>query len=124
MSLVFFLGLLDLGRLFFIYIALEDSVGEAALYLSLFPECPTDIGGTCSGTQNAEYRARNATGGDLNWTNVTYTPEVPSPYGVGDQVTVTLEYQFELLTPIISQIATASNLTLVASATQTIIAEN
>lgn len=120
----FLLGLLDLGRLYFLYISLEDSAGEAAIYLSLFPECPDDTSGpTCTGFNNAEWRARNAAGGDIDWSGITYLPNVPSPYGTGDEVSVRLEYQFDLLTPIISQIANATNLKLVATATQTIVSE-
>jgi Flp pilus assembly protein TadG len=32
-------GLIDLGRVYFTYVALEDVVGEAALYLSINPDC-------------------------------------------------------------------------------------
>ena len=35
--LVILCGLLDLGRAYFIYVALEDGAGEAALYLSINP---------------------------------------------------------------------------------------
>ena len=33
-------GLVDLGRAFFIFIALEDAAGEAALFAPIEPDCP------------------------------------------------------------------------------------
>jgi len=38
--LVILSGLVDLGRVYFTFVALEDAAAEGALYLSLFPDCP------------------------------------------------------------------------------------
>jgi hypothetical protein len=121
---IFFLGMLDLARVYFISVALEDSASDAALFLSLFPDCAKDTDGACSGKFNAEYRARNAASGDLNWENVIYDADVPAPWGVGDRVSVELVYQLDLLMPVVSQIASTGGLTLTAKATQTIVAED
>lgn len=121
---IFFLGMLDLARVYFISVALEDSASDAALFLSLFPDCGHDTGGACSGKFNAEYRAKHAASGDLNWDNITYDPDVPTPWGVGDTASIELTYSLDLLTPVVSQIATAANLKLTAKATQTIVAED
>lgn len=65
-------GVIDIGRMYFSYITLEDAAGEAALFLSIHPGCvyPTDdvnptnsVDPDCAGTANAWYRARNAGGG-------------------------------------------------------------
>src|SRR5882757_3411261 len=69
--LIILSGLLDIGRAYFIYIAMEDAAGEAALYLSIDPECKTtadtnllhDPPINCADPNNADYRARNAGGG-------------------------------------------------------------
>lgn len=37
-------GLLDLGRVYFTYLTLQDSAAEAGLYLSLNPGCPFETG--------------------------------------------------------------------------------
>ena len=62
-------GLLDLGRLYFIYTAMEDIVGEGVLYMSLNPQCTTNLstaGSTsCVDPNNALYRMRNAGSGIL-----------------------------------------------------------
>lgn len=147
-AIVFLLsGMLDLGRLYFTYIALEDSAGEAALFLSLYPTCLEDSGGVCAGTNNAVYRASRATGGHLNfdvsngstnpsppghaylsiseWESPTtkVTVQRPQYYGAGDTVRVEMTYQFHLLTPLISQIVGGGTLPLTSSASQTIVSE-
>jgi Flp pilus assembly protein TadG len=92
-------GIIDLGRAFFTYIALEDAAGEAALYVSAYPKCPYDgtdfSGGTgtplaaatgaddttpssCEPPDNAIWRAMNSGGqsGLVNWsdsTNLSWT---------------------------------------------------
>src|SRR6266516_217514 len=72
LGLVFLLlivsGLIDLGRLYFTYVALEDAAGEAALYLSLNPHCvhPED-GVECANPNNADYRVRNSGGQEVDW---------------------------------------------------------
>lgn len=126
-------GLLDLGRLYFAYVALEDAAGEAALYLALNPVCleaaspagddPTNNDSyagvvDCTGNNNAEWRALNATSGVLDTTQLTFVPNVPL-MGIGNTVEVTIQYPYEFATPIISQIA--SGVTLTGYATQRIV---
>src|SRR6266478_5684426 len=101
LGLVFLLlivsGLLDLGRLYFTHVALEDAVGEAALYLSLNPHCkdPSD-GLECANPNNAKYRLTNAASGQgIDWSKATYVWGVPQPYGVGETVKVTINYSYQ-----------------------------
>lgn len=127
-------GLLDLGRLYFAYVALEDAAGEAALYLAMNPVCQDETSPlgdsdplndaysalvSCTGHNNARWRALNATSGVLDNTQLTVNTNVPL-LGFGNTVYVTVEYPYEFATPFISQIA--SGVTLTGSATQTIIA--
>src|SRR5574341_1021254 len=64
-------GLLDLGRLFFTFVALEDAAGEGTLYLAFNPQCrfSTDDGGgtRCDAPNNADYRIRHSGGGLVDW---------------------------------------------------------
>jgi hypothetical protein len=130
LGLVFLLiivsGLIDLGRLYFTHVALEDAAGEAALYLSLNPRCikPTDGDGVeCLNPNNAEYRIKNAGGQEVDWSKASYVWGVPNPYAVGETVKVTVNYSYQLLTPIIPKIAGINPITLTSSASQTIITE-
>jgi Flp pilus assembly protein TadG len=139
MSLPFILlimaGLLDIGRAYFTFVALEDAAGEAAVYLAIHPECPYDaLSGTtqladngvaddCDPPNNAVWRAREAGGGLIEWSNalVSYA-EVPGT-NVGEAVRVTITYPYQLLMPIIPEIAGSPTLTLTASASRIIITE-
>ena len=124
--LLIMMGLLDLGRAYYIYIALEDSAGEAAVYLSIDPLCVDSTYGTnneCDDPNNAQFRAFNAAGGDLDWTGATFSTSVPANFGTGSTVSVTIEYSFDLITPIITSIAGANSITLTSTATQTIVAD-
>lgn len=116
-------GLLDLGRLYFAYVALEDAAGEAALFLALNPYCEnsSSLGPTgvdCTNPNNAEWRALNATSGVVDNTQLTVITDIPF-VGIGQQVRVSVQFPYRFATPFISQIATGVVLT--GYATQTII---
>jgi hypothetical protein len=133
-------GMLDLGRIWYIYVALEDAAGEAALYLSIDPYCedatstpakPTD---SCADPNNATWRAANAIGGDvIDWELVEDTSGFEiileqDAYGnvfrdVGLEVSVELSYPITLLTPIVPRWIGINPITMTARATQTIISE-
>jgi hypothetical protein len=131
-------GLLDLGRLYFTYVAMEDAVGEASLYLSINPDCPYLSSTGCSGINNsAESRALRAAGGwvTLDTAGSTLlvacydkddnsTKNCPDAE-VGDTVEVVLQYDFKLLLAVIPEINSAAAdptiITLTSHATQVII---
>lgn len=119
-------GLFDLGRVYFTWVALEDAAAEGALYLALHPNWPTAT--ECGDPRNAVYRVENASQGSLSgafevdWTrpgtNITY--QTPASPVVGETVWIEIEYPFQLITPVISQL-TGGNLTLRVRASQIII---
>jgi Flp pilus assembly protein TadG len=126
-------GLLDIGRLYFVYVALEDSAGEAALYLSIFPDTAhvgtygaTDPASCGTMQETAWCRARNATGSTLlKWSNIDAANSsiiLPAGGGVGETVAVTLAYNYEFITPLVRNVF-GSGLTLSSTAEQTIIRE-
>jgi Flp pilus assembly protein TadG len=126
--LVILSGIIDIGRAYFVYIAMEDAAGEAALYLSIDPECRTaaDVPAKpeqCANPNNADYRARKAGGDNLNWTTAIVTITRPETYGVGDPVSVTIQYSVPLITPFIPRFAGINPVPLKVQATQTIIRE-
>jgi Flp pilus assembly protein TadG len=103
-------GMLDIGRVYFTFIALEEAAAEAALYLAINPTCPTtadpdsDAGNPCADPNNATFRAQNAGNQELNWTLADVQLFRPTPYGIGDIVRVTIEYPYEFITPGINSI--------------------
>jgi len=142
-------GLLDLGRIYYTFIALEEAVAEAALYLAIEPDCPSaidpdaDPGNPCEDPNNALYRALTAgnqefVAADTRW-NIPYDAAAVAagftdPFeecggykGIGCVVLVQLRYEYEFITPGIQNIADSvsggEGLTLQVQATQIIIFE-
>ena len=117
-------GLLDLGRVYFTFVALEDGAGEAALYLALNPQCiHASDGAECADPNNAEYRARNSGGHEVDWSKAQIKFDTPNAFGVGETVKVTVDYSYGLLTPIIPKIVGLNPIKISASASQIVITE-
>ena len=55
-------GLLDLGRMYFVYAAVTDAAGEGALFLSVNPKCFSPSISGCSDPNNVQYRMQAAGG--------------------------------------------------------------
>jgi Flp pilus assembly protein TadG len=122
--LVIFLGVLDLGRAYYTYVALEDSAGEAAIFLAINPSCAEPNTADCANPNNARYRAENAADEYFDWSKAEIDIKyVTGDYGVGNTVGVEIRYPFTLYTPIISSIVGSDGLTITAYATQTIMVE-
>ncbi len=133
--LFFVMGVLDLGRLYFFYVALEDSAGEAALYLALNADCPGPpgdpvcsaiLGGCatdCANPNNAKYRASNASELiNMSTAGASLSFEfLPATTTSEDMVKVKLEYPFKLLTPVIENMVSGGTLTLKAEASQVLL---
>ena len=75
--IMLFMGIMDFGRVYFIYIALVDSAAEAALYTSLFPACPYP-GASCPSGDNGYDRARDSARGFILWDDGRSNPSSTS----------------------------------------------
>ena len=126
-------GTVDLGRLFYAFIAVENAAKEGALYGSGNPICATSSSSTnCANPENAEYRiSREAS-------NVAFdiaTPYCVDPFGVrrvatptsptanckdGDTYVAAVSHQFRLITPILAQVV-GSGLTLSSESRATVV---
>jgi len=135
-------GILDLGRLYYMWVSLEDGAGEAALYLSINPDCRTApaVGSPlyprCNDPNNAYYRAENSGGGMVDWTGADitmciraygvvecYSDWAPGTATIGDSVQVTIRYQFEPVTPFIIRMLEGRELWMTVEASQIIVSE-
>lgn len=124
-------GLMDLGRAYYTFVALEEAVAEAALYLAISPDCPDYRAGVsdpkCEDPNNAIYRAEFASNAEFDislarW-NIPYDASVATagfenPFyqncnGIGCNVLVQVEYDFEVLTPGIQRFLDNTNNILV-----------
>jgi len=146
-------GLLDLGRVYYTFIALEEAAAEAALYLAIEPDCPIDddplVTGDCDDPNNALYRGSTAGNQEFDaalveWnipadsTNVHGWPNTAANFvdpfdecggskGIGCIVKIQLRYPFDFITPGMENMANAvtggNGLWLSVQATQIIVFE-
>jgi len=90
--LVVLAGVLDLGRLYFAYVAVTDAAGEGASYAAIHPDDTAEI----------IARAQDATGGV-----VEIDPDmidVYQPPDLDQAIAVDVTYEFTLATPLINAI--------------------
>jgi Flp pilus assembly protein TadG len=105
-------GILDLGRAYFTFVTLSDSAAEGAAYAAIHP---TD-------TAQIIERAADTTNGlvvlDPSMVSVDYAELTP-----GSSITVTVEYEYQLLTPIVQSFLNDGKLLMRATVAQPIISQ-
>jgi len=108
--LIILAGVLDLGRLYFAYVAVTDAAAEGAAYAAIHPD---DRDGIID-------RAQAASGGlvEIDENLVVPSPSAPP----GDPISVTVSYTFTLATPFISAMVPDGVLMLRAVAIEVILA--
>ena len=107
--LVILSGVLDLGRGFFSFIAIQNAAGEGALYAAIDPRCPhASSAAGCADPNNVDYRAK------FESPNGLVDPQAMQVYvaysdgtdqysdatiSEGSPVTVTVIYRFTMIGP-------------------------
>jgi len=109
--LIILAGVLDLGRLYFAYVAVTDAAAEGAAYAAIHP------------TDSAEVvsRAQEASGGLVQLEADMVTIDRPA-IASGSPVTVTIAYDFLTVTPLINAMVPDGIIPLTAVANEVIIA--
>ena len=133
---VLLISLLDLGRAYFTYLALKDSANEGAYYGSAFPQCVTANGinndsPDCGDPNTIPYRVRHSApqGSLVNINDLAAQVVIDLPCGsstpcvmqAGQVLTVTVSYQYQMLTPFVGAIANGQTLTLTARSSAVIV---
>ena len=104
-------GVLDLGRMYFTYLALQNAAGEGASYGAINPEWVDSTDN--DDPNNITYRVQNeSTGNLIDWSQTTVVVETNTILG-GQPITVTVSYDYEIITPMMQAI-TGDNVTLSA----------
>ncbi len=106
-------GVLDLGRLYFAYVAVTDAAAEGAAYAAIRPD---DTDGIVDRAQDASRWLSENDGG------LVEIEPLPIIVALGEPVTVTVSYTFTLATPFISAMVPDGVLMLRAVATEAILA--
>ena len=133
--IILLMGVLDLARAYFTYLALKDAAGEGAYFGSVYPQCIDadgidvdkdgfeDDGAGCAGDNNVLHRVEHSAvqGGLVDWSSATITTTLPTTLTAGAVLTVSVEYTYQMLTPFVGAIANGQELTLTARSAATII---
>ena len=114
--LTILMGILDLGRAYFVYIALQDAVAEGATYAAVNPTCLTPGSGACADPDNAVWRTRNESPAGMVVSNSMQVQVFAADLTPGSTVTVSVTYTQTLLTFVISSIVGSNALPLQAQA--------
>jgi Flp pilus assembly protein TadG len=120
-------GVLDIGRAFFAFVAIENGAGEGAIFAAYHPTWVTEEdvppGEPDPEFQNITYRASHESpAGVVDWARATV--EVSYQDGVatvGEAVTVTVSYSYTVMTPFLHLALEDGILPLRSNAAQTIL---
>ena len=117
---VLLLGILDLGRAYFTYLALQDAAGEGANYGAVYPNRITG-----DDPDNITYRVRNSAPEgslvDMSAASIDVRLTGVTP---GNKITVTVTTQYQLLTPFVGAIVGSQYLPLSAQSVAVITTGN
>ena len=114
-------GVLDVARLYYVYVVLTDAASEGVSYAAINPPAdPTDP----EDPDTAEIRARTlsaCTGVDDRVQSVTI--DCPTCPGVasGDAITVTVSYRYAVMTPFLNVMFDDGSIDIQANATEAVI---
>lgn len=106
-------GLIDLGRMYYTYLALKDAAAEGAAYGSMEP---ADLAGV-------EARVRGESpGGLIDWSGAVVQTHFIGPACRGGGVRVEVSITYSFITPFIGSIAGSQSIPLSAEVVNTILA--
>jgi Flp pilus assembly protein TadG len=98
--LIILLGILDVGRLYMTMVAIHDAAAEGASYAASYPSRTSQI------QQRAAESSTALTTIDPSMVVITYGGSQSS----GQPITVTVNYDYDLLTPLLSAIVPSGTL--------------
>ena len=132
--IIILMGVLDLGRVYFTYLAMQDAVGEGAAYGLIHPTWQYPAGAPDNphawpydnenpDPNNIKFRAQNESPSALlDWAETRVIVDAPfaSP---GNPLTVTMEFDYDLITPIM-QAVFGDQITVRATAIQIVMSSD
>lgn len=109
------MGILDLGRAYFTYVALADAAAEGAQYAAMNPRDPARITGR---TQDSISNGLGVFNPDPDAATVSIDYVDLSS---GSPITVTIEYEYQILTPFMNRFVPDGVINMKAAVSQSII---
>ncbi len=120
--LILLMGVVDLGRAYYTYLALRDAAAEGANFGAVYPHCVSSA--DCPNPNNIVHRVRQSApaGGLVNWSDAIISPVVPSPTP-GQSLTVTVSFTYTIITPVANVIIGSQTMPLTARSIFTIVSD-
>ena len=120
--LILLMGVVDLGRAYYTYLALRDAAAEGANFGAVYPHCVSSA--ECANPNNIVHRVRQSapSGGLVNWSDAIISPVVPSPTP-GQSLTVTVSFTYTIITPVANAIIGSQTMPLTARSIFTIVCD-
>jgi Flp pilus assembly protein TadG len=123
-------GAIDLGRLFYAYVAVENAAKEGALFGARSPLCDDSLNVNCDNPNNVVWHVRNEAtniGSQFNTTVACRTPAGALVAPINDCLDgytyqVTVSYPFRLITPILGSLVNQT-ITLRSESQATVISD-
>jgi Flp pilus assembly protein TadG len=102
--LILTMGLADIGRMYYTFLALQTAAGEGVSYAQVYPSCATSA--HCTNPDNVTYRVQNSAprAGLVDWTNTTVSVDAPHGSDAGQPIDVTVNYEYRLIAPFMNVI--------------------
>ncbi len=112
--MILMLGMLDLGRAFFTFLAMQDAAGEGASFAAVHPTWRTSA--DQADPNNVTYRVRNSapTGTLVDMSTAAVTVTDDGTPAISELITVTLTANYQLVTPFVGALVGSQNLSLTA----------
>ena len=111
------MGVFDIGRAYYAFIALQDAVGEGAAFAAMNPYCITASSDTqCADPNNVTWRTKNASPAGMVISSSISVQVFVSDMSSGSPITVTSSYTHPLATFVIGSIVGSNELPLQARA--------
>jgi len=116
------LGILDIGRAYFTFLALQDAAGEGASYAAQYPTYVTSA--NSADPNNVTYRVKNAApvGTLVDWNSATVSVTNSGSTAQSQPITVTVTTRYQLITPFVGTIVGSQTLPLSVMSVATITA--
>lgn len=111
--LIILLGVLDLGRVYYVMVALEDMAAEGASYAGINP-LPADL-------PDVQERAAAGSRGLVEVHPSVVRVEYPTAVTAGSAITVTVPLEFQFVTPFVSAMFDNGTVELRGTAVGTVI---
>ncbi len=115
------MGLADVGRMYYTFLALQTAAGEGVSFAQVYPSCVTSS--NCANPDNVTFRVQNSAprAGLVDWSSTTVAVDAPHGSDAGQPIDVVVRYQYRLIAPLMNVIVGGDSFVMQARASAVIL---